>query len=201
MPAQMTPTARSQGTKNAAICGLGLLLAWGIMTTIVSLVVDEPLSTSGYIAFAALCVVSLLGFFASWLYGSRIAGPVLLDCGLHPSWKSFLFNAGTFLIIGVTGAVAIDPIVGALFGNSFAVYWLVVAAGRLQVRENGLWQYSGLLRWSQIGSYAWAPDGTLMITHRTFAPSKGALPVSPEHRQAVDQLLSKYCRGNAAAVN
>jgi hypothetical protein len=170
------------------------------MTAIVSLFIGEPLSTSGYIAFAALCVVSLLGFFANWLYGSRHAGPVLLDCGLHPSWKSFLINAGMFLIIGLTGAVAIDPIVGALFGNSFAVYWLIMAGGRLQVRQNGLWQYCGLLRWSKIGSYAWADDGTLMITHRTFAPSKGALSVPSEHRQAVDQLLSKYCSGNAAVA-
>jgi hypothetical protein len=192
MPAQMTPTAWRQGTKNAAICGVALLLLWGLTTAFVSLFI-EPLSRSAIIAFAALCVISLLGFFTSWLYGSRIAGPVLLDCGLHPSWKSFLFNAGTFLIIGVTGAVAIDPIAGALIGNSFVVYWVIVAAGRLQVRENGLWQYSGLLRWSKIGSYAWADDGTLMITHRTFAPSKGALPVPPEHRQAVDQLLSRYC--------
>ncbi len=198
MSAKMTPTAWSQGAKNAAICGVGVLVLWGLLTAVFSLVVDGPLAP--YIAFTAICVVSLFAFFVHWLYAGFISGLVLVDCGLHPTWKLSLFQAAVFLILGLTAAVAIDPILGPLFGNAFAVYWLIVAGGRLQVRENGLWQYHGLLRWSKIGSYAWSPDGTLVITHRAWLPSKGALPVPPEHREAVDQLLSRYCGGNATSV-
>ena len=198
MSAKMTPTAWSQGAKNASICGVGVLVLWGLLTAVVSLIVDNPLAP--YIAVVVLCVGSLFAFFVHWLNSGRVAGAVLVDCGLHPTWKGFLFQAGLFLILGLTAAVAIDPILGPLIGNSFAVYWLIMAAGRLQVRENGLWQYHGLLRWSKIGSYAWSPDGTLVITHRAWLPSKGALPVPPEHREAVDLLLRRYCGAIAAPV-
>jgi hypothetical protein len=196
-PAEMTPTAWHQGAKNAAICGSCVVVLWGLLTAVVSLIVDRPLAP--YIAVVVLGVGSLFAFFVHWLYSGFISGAVLVDCGLHPTWKLFLSQAAVFVILGLTAAVAIDPILGPLIGNAAAVYWLIMAGGRLQVRKNGLWQYHSLLRWSKIGSYAWAADGTLLITHRALLPSKGALPVPPEHRAAVDQFLRRHCGGDVVA--
>jgi hypothetical protein len=77
---------------------------------------------------------------------------------------------------------------------SFSVYWLIMAGGRLQARENGVWQYWGLLPWSKIESYHWANDCTLLVKARgplSFL-GRGALPVPPEYKDAFDQLLQKH---------
>jgi hypothetical protein len=91
-------------------------------------------------------------------------------------------------------------IAAPLFGVSFAVFYLIMATGRLQIRENGIWHYWGLLRWDKIGSYQWAADSTMRakgpLSKRLF---QGALPVPPEHRQAVEEFLAKHCPAQAIA--
>ena len=70
-----------------------------------------------------------------------------------------------------------------------------MAYGRLQILENGIWQYGWLLNWDRIKSYEWQGEDnrTLMLTTNAKFPSlgKGALPVPREHRDAVDELLQK----------
>jgi len=74
------------------------------------------------------------------------------------------------------------------FGIASAVYWLIVATGRLQVHENGLWIYWDLVQWRKIRSYRWAPDATLMFQARL----RGAVPVPQAHRKSFDILLAKH---------
>ena len=144
-------------------------------------------------------------FLGAWMYGRAGGGRILLDCGPHPTRKLFLFNAVLFLVLGITGGFAGNSvskafgIAGPAFGVSFGVYWLIIATGRLQVRENGIWAYWGLLRWKKIASYRWADDGTLMMKTRgglSFL-RRGALPVPSEHTQAFDDLLAKHCPAKA----
>jgi hypothetical protein len=162
-------------------------------------------------------VLAQLAFFGTWFYGRSAAGPVLLDCGAHPTWWLFLLNAGLFVMLGLMNGL--DPILKLiegpaatwttiLFGIGWPVlmislvpYWLVMASGRLQMRENGIWQYWGLLRWSKIDSYHFANDATLTIRAKGFLSSRiqGALPVPPEQKQAVEELLAKHCPGAANA--
>ena len=70
-----------------------------------------------------------------------------------------------------------------------------MATGRLQIREGGLWTYWGLLRWEKIESLQWSGDSTLMVKAKSRLPflGRGALPVPPEQKQAVNELLQKYC--------
>ena len=210
MPTQMTSTAWGQGAKNALIVGTAMLVVWCALTAAVVLIFQQPIIRSFGLSGAALCALSLLAFWATWLYGRSVAGRILLDCGPHPTWWLFLLNAGLFGLMGVLngmeaiGKWAEGPEVTwqtVLFGLgwpvimiTFVPYWLIMAGGRLQVRENGLWGYWGLLRWGRIRSYRWANDSTLLIRAKGFfAWFRGALPVPPEQRRAVEEWLTKYC--------
>ncbi len=216
MPAQMTSTAGAQGVKNALICGSAMLVVFCLATAAVVLIFQQSIWRSAGIAWGAICVLALAAFVASWLHGRSVRGNVLLDCGPHPTRILFLVEAAAFLIMGVS--FGMDPVLKLIDGpdaNSasswfgiglpvmmfaFVPYWLVMAGGRLQVREGGVWQYWGLLRWEKIASYRWASDATLVVRGKgLFSFFQGALPVPPEHKQAVEELLAKHCPAAANA--
>jgi hypothetical protein len=214
MPAQMTSTAWGQGARNALIVGTAMLVVWCIFTAAVVWVFKQPIFRTLGVSGAALCLLALSFFLASWLYGRGVRGGIVLDCGPYPTWWLFLVNAGLFALTGLMNAV--DTILKwidgpeatwetVLFGVGWPVimmilfvpYWLIMAGGRLQLRENGIWQYWGLLRWSKIRWYRWANDATLLIRPNGifswFQGGGGALPVPPEHKQAIEELLVKHC--------
>jgi hypothetical protein len=200
MPAKMTSTAWEQGFKNMLICGAGVLVAYAITIAVVSLAFHKSAGDAYYIAAAVLCAFAFLAFLAGWIYGRATAGPVLLDCGPHPTRWLFLIQAVVLLFMGAAGwysgksSAAGLGVSGPVFLVSFAAFWLVAATGRLQIRENGIWQYWNLLRWRRIDSCQWAEDSTLLVKARGFwALSRGALPFPHEHRQAVAELLASHC--------
>ncbi len=207
MPAQLTSTARRQGLKNALICGIGALVVWLAVTAALSLLPGRKFLDSMMLSFALLWVVTFLGFLGTWLYGLSTRGRVLLDCGPIPHRRIFLMMGVLWLLAPLGGGLAATPasqlLIAAtpVFAVSFAAYWFIAATGRLQVRENGLWFYSGLLRWRKIEHYRWAPDSTLMLTATLPFSLRGAVPVPPEHREHFDALLTQHwspTRGNAA---
>jgi hypothetical protein len=210
MPAQKTPAALGQGVKNALICGGGVLVLSALGAAVALIFLEQPIFYSFVIAFAVVCGLVVLAFLGTWLYGWSVSGRVVLDCGPHPTRNQFLLNAGLFLVLGLvngldfilrlidgpeaTSASTLFGIGGPVIMISFVPYWLIMASGRLQVRENGVWQYWSLLRWSKIGSYRWANDATLLVRGKGFFSwFQRALPVPPEHKQAVDELLAKHC--------
>jgi hypothetical protein len=200
MPQQMTSTAYKQGIKNALVCGIGFLTIWLLAVGVVWLATGKHIGESFGIAFALLWGIIFIWFLAAWIYGRQAAGLILLDCGPHPSKVLFLLNAVIWLILGLIGGATIFAtskvfgITGPVFGISFSVYWFIMASGRLQVRENGVWQYWSLLRWSKIESYYWADDCTWLVRTKGISfLHRGALPVPPEHKDAFDQLLQKHC--------
>jgi hypothetical protein len=216
MPAQMTSTAWGQGVKNALICGIAMLVIWCIITAAVVSIFEQPVSRSFGVSGAALCGLAWLVFLGTWLYGRSAGGRVLLDCGPHPTRNLFLLNAVLFLIVGLMNglefifrliegpeAVSASTLIGIgwpVIMISFVPYWLIMASGRLQVRESGIWQYWSLMRWRKIHSYRWANDATLLIRGKGFFSwFQGALPVPPEHKQAVDEALAKQCPAQATA--
>ncbi len=200
MPAKMTSTAWERGFKNMLICSVGVLVSYAATMAVVVLFFQKSAGDAFYIAVSVVCGGAFLAFLAGGIYGRATAGPVLLDCGPHPTRWLFFINAVVFLFMGGMGwytgkssAVALG-VSGPVFLVSCAAFWLVAAAGRLQIRKNGIWQYWGLLRWGRIDSYEWAEDATLLVKARgLLALSRGALPVPPEHRRAVAELLAKHC--------
>ena len=197
---RMTSTAWSQGATNALICGVQVLLAWLGLAFIISFALKQSFAASLKPSFLALWGLVFLAFLASWIHGRRVRGRVLLDCGPRPGRWVFVANFALFVFNGFrtvsSGTLAPDrfSLAALAFGSSFGVFWLIMAFGRLQMSEHGIWQYSSLLRWSKVGSYHWADDSTLLLTARgRHSFLRGALPVAPEHRQAVDDLLTKFC--------
>lgn len=196
----MKPTAWGQGAKKALIC-VGIVVVQLTIAAAISLATSQPMSHSFWLAWAVLWVLILLVLIGTWVYGRKAGGPILQDCGPHPRKKLYLLMALFYLLLGVTGGVtgASVPktfgVGGPVSEISLAVYLLIAATRRLQMREHGIWQYWSLLRWNKIGSYYWASDCTLMVrgNSRLVFLWKGALPVPPELKQAVDELLQKHC--------
>jgi hypothetical protein len=185
-----------------------------IITVPVVLIFKQPILRACSVSGTTLLGLVLLVALGTWLYARSAAGRVLLDCGPHPMRNLFLLNAVVFLILGLLfGLGYIIELIGrpeeasteawlgvgwAVLLISFAPYWLGMANGRLQVCENGIWQYWGLVRWSKFVSYRWANDGTLLVRGKGFfswfqAVREGPLPIPPEHKQAIEGFLAQHC--------
>jgi hypothetical protein len=201
MPARMTPTAWGRGATNALICGFILLVSWLLIAGLISSFSHTSLTDSFSLAWTFLAGLILVLFLGTWLYGLNAGGRVLLDCGPHPTRVLFLIEAAVFPALGFCGGFAASSlsrslaISGPMFGISVGVYSLIMASGRLQIREGGLWQYWGLLLWERIVSCELSGDSTLMVQAKTRLPllGRGALPVPREQKQAINELLQKHC--------
>jgi hypothetical protein len=201
MTARMTETAYGQGVKNALVCGAGLLSVCALGGLAIWLVTERPFRESCGFAFGVILVLVFAWFFVAWLYGRNSGGEVLLDCGPHPTRKLFLLNAVIFLVIGVTTGLnasslsKVFAVGGPVFGITFALYWVVLATGRLQIREAGIWTYCALVRWEKIGLYYWGEDSTLFLKGKGWFATlfSGALPVAPAQRETIEELLQRNC--------
>ena len=199
----MTYAAWRRGSKNALICLVGMVAFLGVLAFAISAIFQQTIRDSFGMAFCIFWILTFAVFVFGWLYGKNGSGSVLLDCGPHPTRSLFLINAVLFLLMGAGGSFAFVAnnfdkfgIAGALFGVTFSIYWVIMASGRLQIREYGIWQYWGLLKWQKIKSYQWEgeTDSTLMLQAKTKLPflGRGALPVPIEHKDAIDELIKQY---------
>jgi len=191
VPARMTWTAYKQGLRNALVCVVLVLIVWLAIAGILALALRRDVAEELSPSFAVLWVSVLVAFAAEWIYGRVKGGRILLDCGPHPARWLFLFNAVLFLFIGIGHESSGHPLQATQL-LSFSVYWLVLGSGHLQVRENGIWRYAGLLRWDRVKSYHWLVDSSLRIKSKGSL-LQAALPVPPERKQAVSELLGRFC--------
>jgi hypothetical protein len=197
----MTGVAWQRGIKNAVICLIGVLGIIGIMAFGVSALTGRTFRDSAVIAFGIFWIGIFVAFVSTFLIGRRKRGEVLLDCGHHPTRALFLLNAAIFAFLGLGGGFASNTldslgIASALFGITFSAYWVLLACGRLQIVENGIWQYWSLLKWQKLQSYEWQGNSrpTLMLQTKTKLPflGRGALPIPAEHKEAFSKLLEQY---------
>jgi hypothetical protein len=202
---KISSTVRRLGATNLLIIGVVLLLAWLALAFVFSLTLKQSFTASFRTSFAAILVFIPLHFLVSWLYGRCGRGRILLDCGPFPNGRQlflsgFALYASLFAFVGLgavfSGATAPDllSIAWLAFLSWSSVSCLIMASARLQLRERGIWQYCNLIRWSRIGSYRWADDSTLLVKYsgRLWFLRRVVL-VAPEHRQAVDDLLTQHC--------
>ena len=201
MPPRMTSVAWQRGFKNAIICGIGVLCVIGILTFGISALTGRTLRDSRAIALVVFWVAISAAFVSTFLIGRWKRGAILLDCGHHPTRALFLFNAALFAFLGLGGGYAsytFDTlgIASSLFGITFSLYWVLLSFGRLQIFENGIWQYWSLLKWQKLESYEWHGDTnpTLILQTKTKLRilGRGALPIPVEHKEAVSILLDQY---------
>jgi hypothetical protein len=210
MAARMTTTLWVRGLKNALICGFGVLVILGTTTVVVDALFQASFREAGLIAFVVFWAVVFSMCVWVFLFGRRAAGPVLLDCGPHPMRFLFLLQAVLFALLTAGGVPfhAFDTIgkfgvAGTFFGITATLWYAAMGLGRLQVREEGLWQYWGLLKWHKIETWEWKSDSecALMLQAKTKFPflGRGALPVPIEHKEATDALLRANCAGPLGA--
>jgi len=201
MSARMTRMAHQRGVKNALMCGVGLIIFLGILAGVISVVLQQPVHESIMLAFGLSLIIIFSWFFFSWIYNHFKKGALIIDCGPHPARFLFFVQAIIFAGIYLSGGFTLITdnfgVAGQFFGPVMVVYWIIMACGRLQIRENGIWVYWGLMNCSKLQSYYWEGnhDLTLMIQTKTLFPfmGRGAIPVSAEHKQAFDKLLRKHC--------
>jgi hypothetical protein len=173
---------------------------FAVITEVVCLVTGRSVLDAVSIAFVAFSGLVLVLFAGTWLVGLNIGGRVLLDCGPRPTRGLSLLCAALFMAGGAmiafraaskSGAFAVTA---PLFLNSFSIYYLIMASNSFQVREKGLWGYWGLVRWSEIASFRWADDSTLVLTGtRPLSFLRSVLPVPREYHQEVERLMLHYC--------
>lgn len=144
-------------------------------------------------SFVNICVVWAMAF---WVYNRLVGGRVLVDCGADPQRKLGLFLAAFFLFDALSGVLRSG---GVSFSSddirqlALAVFLIYTAFSRLQIRENGIWEYGSLIRWHKIVSYSWADDGTLALRAKSLLmvlPRKLLIP--PEQGDAVTALLAQH---------
>ncbi len=185
-------TAWGVGVTNFVVYGVGFLTALCALAAGVSFITSRTFLASLDLAFTLFASFCIVAGTVSWLYGKRVGGRVLLDCGFTPTRNLFLLVAAFYLFSWLWGFTTPgkEPIGEDIQELLFAVFFLFMAFVRLQIRENGIWEYGGLLRWHKLVSYRWADDGTLITCRKGLLTTlRVDLPVPPEQREAVKALL------------
>ena len=204
MNVRMTSTAYLRGVRNMLICGVAVVASWLLLAWAIEFLAGRSVDHVRPIAYAVLCGLILVAFFVSWLRGLNKKGTVLLDCGPHPTRRVFLFQGFLFLcgsVLGVAVWPELPSAAAAAFGIAFGMYWFIMAGGQLQVCDNGIWAYWGLVPWDRISSHRWSPDSTFLYEiNKPGLLSRGALPVPPEHRDEFDRLISRYLPAATSAL-
>lgn len=196
---RMTQASWKRGFMNAAI---GAILMYGFVALVTigcNTVLHWDVWTLVFSLFGIISILAYIAMFISWLVGRKAAGALLLDCGPHPAKKLFLSLAAFWIFSSVLSWFVRHGDAQMIFkawGMSFGCYWLFMSTGRLQIRENGIWQYWSLLRWEKVKSYHWKgkTDATLMIQTKAYFSfmGRGAVPVAIEQKDAVNDLLMEH---------
>lgn len=200
MPAQMTAGAYSQGVRNALVCGLGLVGVTALVGAAVAQTAGLSFRSAFWTVWAVLAVGVMAVFFGLWLRDRGSGGKVLMDCGPHPTRALFLFNAILFGSLGVGALLLFSPpnlvsILGGAFFIVFGIYWGVLSRGRLQLREEGIWCYTGLVPWGRIEASSWDANSTLRFRTKGVLSKivSSAIPVPPEQQQEFEKILQSHC--------
>lgn len=191
MFAGMTTDAWRTWFTSMLLLVLGLCAAWGVITVAVALATEQTLGASSVRAGNLLWWFLLLYIAGSWLYGRLVGGRLLLDCGSNPI-RLFALPLAAFFIFGALWDLSTKGS-APFWDMSIGAFYLLMAFGRLQIRENGIWEYLTLLRWRNVVSYRWPNDATLVLQTKGFLkPSRTILPVPPEKQAVVDALLAQH---------
>ena len=178
------------------VYGFVFLVSLCVLAVSVAFVTKRTFFASLDPAFSLAANLFLLLVPVFWLYGRRVGGRVLLDCGSDSLRKLGLLAAALFLFGGLSGVVTsggVSPSGGDIRQLALAAFLICAAFSRLQIRENGIWENGSLLRWHKIVSYGWADDGTLVLRAKSFLmvlPRNLSIPL--EQGDAVTALLTEH---------
>ncbi len=127
------------------------------------------LQISGGVVFLIMAGFVLIYKFNSWLVGIRSRGEVLLDIGFIKDRDGLIFGCFLFLLMdlilnfGDWSLARTFRMGGHFYLITVAFFLWVVANSSLKITQNGIWVYTGLIRWRDIDSYYWEGDSKLII--------------------------------------
>lgn len=143
--------------------------------------------------------------FFPWFLVSRIrslwsCGSTLLDCGRPQADRSLVLLAVLLLPAAVLSFFTrAENGMGILMGGILLIIpvtTLITCMSRLQIVENGIWHHATLIKWDEITGYHWtgtANSQLILQSGKGFFKGAGPpLPVPPEQKAAVNELLQKY---------
>jgi hypothetical protein len=203
MPAKMTFAMWMRGWKNAlVVMAIGSVVLGPIMYA-VSALTQRSFDDSFQIVILVVFALTVSIFFISRIYSRATSGAVILDCGPNPNRLLFLFFGIFAAGLGFTDyyesfmPASMDfAYADVTLALLFPAFYFSLAFGHLQIRECGIWQYWGLLKWKHLKSYEWQGEYscTLAIqsSNRYNPLRKGVVAVPPEQKHEVDQLIRKY---------
>ena len=183
---------------------IGLMIAFWILVSRLF-----PLPSLPYLALG-LFVVGVCPQAIGWLRRERWAGRLLLDLSRPRKKLPYYLLALSMLLILLICLATSQPrgfyiplLLAQLVGSSVLIF-----AGRLEIRQQGIVFAGSLLRWGSIEGYDWDFSGhhpsILLKVHlrrliKAIPPL--SIPVPPERREAVDAVLSRYLSDWPAAGN
>jgi len=144
-------------------------------------------------------VLALLLTLGIWMSNLRGRGRVLIDFG-PDRMRAFFLAVGILCFVSaiLSGVSAVmnsslpwSTVMLAPLQLALAAQFLVRGMSRVKITENGIWQNLSLLRWEKIGSYRWENDSTLVAINGQ-GPLSVKLLVPPEHKRAVEQILTQH---------
>ena len=203
MSPPMTSETWRSGSRSLAIVVLGAGFLIGPLALCLSLALDSPLFLTLLFLFAVGSTLCYVAYLIVTIRNRVRAGRVLLDCGpTSMRWLYWLTGAmfltyGTVKILGFNtdGEDPLEFWIHVWF-IIFSSFHFVMALGRLQVRDQGIWQHGQLIKWGRFESYDWTGDRgcTLTYQYKSWLPflGEGAVAFRPEHQQAVDDLLEAH---------
>ena len=196
--ARMTSTVWIQGVSNFLVCGSIVASVGFLLGGLISSFFHRPLSESFYLGLGCIWGLAFILFLLNWILDFNAGGHILLDCGPHPTRVLFLIDSALFLILGLWsgfgGKVFFGFAPGSIFAISFGILSLILASGRLQIREGGIWQYWAFVRWERIESCRLTEDSTLLIRAKRRLPLlRGAVSVPADQREAIVRVLEGRC--------
>lgn len=195
MSTPVSDTARNQGAINFLMLMVCAAVVWLAMQAVFPALYGEDCHEAESAILDGAMWAFVIGFHGRWIYGLIRGGRVLLDCG--PSPYRWINVAVGIVVLGMY-ALHLDWSESLLneelwHGLMIASFLLTPPLCRLQIRENGVFNYWGLLRWRKIVAYRWAEEATLVLSMRGLSFRRVAISFPVEQRQAVEELLAKFC--------
>ncbi len=203
MGLRTTRRIAAYGARNMLLCASCVLAVGLPLMVLIHLFSGYGLMDSWIIGMVTLMVPVLIWTGSLWFLARVQRSTLLLDAGPHPAKLGVIAASSLLLLLGVIGLAddAGDTTtsiaeVGMHFGQFVTgVVMIVLGSGRLQFYANGLWCYSGLMKWSAIESWE-LEDRTLFLTSsRRFLGflGKGGVPIPASQREAVQRIMRERC--------
>jgi hypothetical protein len=123
-------------------------------------------------------------------YQRRSSGTVLMDFGRQPMFKMQMVFALLMIALAIASAINGDSLTQTFAYSALAVWFFVVARGRLQVRDRGIMN-NGLLSWNRISRCVAMADTRVRLYFKKGIQRSVDVSLPADRRDEFIQLVSQ----------